>query len=182
MARVKEVTSREDVPPQEREMFDQVAELRGGVRLPYSVFLNHPPLALRKLQLGSYVRFETSLPKAVSEIAICTAARQFDCDFVWYAHRGAAKRAGVGKQMLEVIESLSDTVNLDATEALTIDLTRQLLGRHRIDDETYRAAVEHWSERGLIELVATIGYYVMSACWMNALEIRPPEEASAPSA
>jgi 4-carboxymuconolactone decarboxylase len=175
VARVKEVSSREDVAPEERELFDQVAALRGEIRLPYSVFLNHPPLAVRKLHLGSYVRFETGLPKAVSEIAICTAARQLDCDFVWYAHSRAAERAGVSQLTLDAIRTQAEAAGLDATEALTIDLTRQLLVRHRIEDATYRAAVDQWGERGVIELVATIGYYVMSACWMNALEILPPE-------
>ena len=75
---------------------------------------------------------------------------------------------------MAVIKSQADTAGLDATEALTIGLTRQLLAQHRIDDETYRAAVDAWGERGVIELVATIGYYVMSSCWMNAMEILPP--------
>ena len=178
MLRVKEVTSREQVPEEEREFFDQVAALRGEIRLPYSVYLNHPPLAVRKLHLGSYVRFETSLPPGVSEVAICTAAREVDCDFEWYAHSRGATRAGVGEQTLEVIKSRSATMGLDATDALVINLTRQLLNRHRIDDETYGAAVETWGERGVIELVATIGYYVMSACWMNALQIEPPDGTS----
>ena len=175
MPRVKEVASREDVPPRERDLFDQVAALRGEIRLPYSVFLNHPPLAVRKLHLGSYVRFETGLPKVVSEIAICMAARAMDCDFVWYAHSRAAVRAGVGEQTLDVIRSQASTTGLDALEALTIEFTRQILVRHRLDDATYDAAVSHWGERGVIELVATIGYYAMSAIWMNALEILPPE-------
>ena len=108
MLRVKEITSREQVAEDEREFFDQVAALRGEIRLPYSVYLNHPPLAVRKLHIGSYVRFETSLPADVSEVAICTAAREVDCDFEWYAHSRGATRAGVSEQTLEAIKSRGD--------------------------------------------------------------------------
>lgn len=163
---------------EERELFDEVAALRGEIRLPYSAFLNHPPLAVRKLHLGSYVRFETILPKTVSEVAICTVAREFDCDFEWYAHIRGASRAGISDKTLEVIKSRGDTNALETTDALVINLTRRLLHDHRIDDETYRTAVDLWGERGVIELVATIGYYVMSACWMNALRIEPPDGTS----
>jgi 4-carboxymuconolactone decarboxylase len=51
---------------------------------------------------------------------------------------------------------------------------RQLLQEHRVSDATYAAALERYGKRGMMELGAAVGYYVMSACWMNLLEIEPP--------
>lgn len=174
MARVKEITNRDQVASEERDLFDKVEELRGGVGLPYSVFLNHPPLTVLKLQLGSYVRFNSTVPKDIAEVAICTAARIYDCEFELFAHTRAARRAGIDEATLNVITEQSDPIGLNEGHALAITFTRQLLTQHRIEATTFDEAVARWGERSVIELVATIGYYVMSACWMNALEIHPP--------
>ena len=174
MARLPEITSREALPENEREIFDYIEKTRGRVGLPYSVFLNHPELAYRKLHIGSFVRFDSSLPRNVSELAICTAAREFDCRFEWAAHAGAAPRAGVSQQAMEAIAFKGELDGLDEEEALPIRFARQLLRQHRVDDQTYAAALQRFGVRGVLELGAAVGYYIMSACWMNLTEIEPP--------
>jgi 4-carboxymuconolactone decarboxylase len=175
VARLREIENRGQVPFEERELFDKVEELRGRVGLPYSVFLNHPPLAVLKLQLGSYVRFNSTVPKDIAEVVICTAARLYECEFELFAHTRAARNAGVDEASLNVILEQADSTELEEGYDLAITFTRQLLVQHRIEDSVYEAAVSKWGERSVLELIATIGYYVMSACWMNALEIQPPQ-------
>jgi 4-carboxymuconolactone decarboxylase len=171
-----EITSREDVAEDGREIFDYIEKTRGRVGLPYSVFLHHPELAHRKLHVGSYVRFETTLPRNVSELAICTAAREIDCRFEWAAHAGAAAREGISEATIDVIAFKRNLDGVSDEEALPIRFARQLLRAHRVDDETYQAALQRYGERGVIELGATIGYYVMSGCWMNLMQIEPPAD------
>jgi 4-carboxymuconolactone decarboxylase len=176
VARLPEIRSREELPEEERGIFDYIEKTRGGVHLPYSLFLHHPELAYRKLHVGSYVRFESSLPRNVAELAICTAAREFDCRFEWAAHAGAASRVGVSPEAVDVIAHKRDLDGLSDEEALPIRFARQLLREHRVTDETYAAALERYGKRGVMELAAAVGYYVMSACWMNLLEIEPPAD------
>src|SRR5688572_16344255 len=101
MSRLPEILDRNQLHEGDREAFDYVIESRGRVGLPYSVFLNHPELARRKLHVGSFVRFNTSLPEKIAELAICTAARQFDCRFEWAAHAPAAVRHGVSQAAMD---------------------------------------------------------------------------------
>jgi 4-carboxymuconolactone decarboxylase len=176
MARLPEIRSRDELPEAERGIYDYIEQSRGRVGLPYSLFLHVPELAYRKLHVGSYVRFDSSLPHAVAELAICTAAREFDCRFEWAAHAGAAPKAGVSDQALDAIAHKRDVDTLTADEALPITFARQLLREHRVADETYAEALERYGTRGVMELAATVGYYVMSACWMNLLEIEPPAD------
>ena len=176
MTRLPEIRSRDELPEESREIFDYIEKTRGGVHLPYSVFLHLPELAYRKLHVGSYVRFETSLPRNVSELAICAAAREFDCRFEWAAHAGAAARVGVSAEAVDVIAYKRELDGLSDEEALPVRFTRELLRDHRVSDETYAAATERYGQRGVIELAGTVGYYVMSACWMNLMEIDPPAD------
>jgi 4-carboxymuconolactone decarboxylase len=176
MTRLPEITSRDELPEESREIFDYIEKTRGGVHLPYSVFLHLPELAYRKLHVGSYVRFETSLPRNVSELAICTAAREFDCQFEWAAHAGAASRVGVSAEAVDVIAYKRELDSLSDEEAVPVRFTRELLRDHRVSEQTYTIATQRYGRKGVIELAGTVGYYVMSACWMNLMEIDPPAD------
>src|SRR5690349_17332428 len=103
MARLPEITSRHQLAEDERHVWDYVEKSRGRMGLPYSVFMHHPELALRKLEVGHFVRFDTSLPRNVSELAICTAAREMDCRFEWAMHATAAERAGISAEAMDAI-------------------------------------------------------------------------------
>lgn len=176
MTRLPEITSRDELPEDSREIFDYIEKTRGGVHLPYSVFLHHPELAYRKLHVGSFVRFETSLRRDVQELAVCTAAREFDCEFEWAMHAAAADRVGISAAAMDVIANKRALDGLSDDEALPIRFVRELLQVHRVSDETYAAATERYGQRGVIELAGTAGYYVMSACWMNLMQIDPPAD------
>src|ERR1700686_4456423 len=45
--------------------------------------------------LGDYVRFETSLPASLRELAILVVARFWSAQYEWYAHRQHAVKAGL---------------------------------------------------------------------------------------
>ena len=176
MARLPEITEREGLDADGQQAFDYIVESRGRVGLPYSVFLHHPTWALQKLKVGAQVRFETSLPHNISELVICTAAREMDCRFEWAAHAGAAARRGISESTIDVIAYKKGLDGLSDEERLPIDFARQLLRNHRVDDATYAAALALYGPRGVLEMAATAGYYIMSACWMNVMEIEPPAD------
>ena len=103
MARVPEVT-REGLPEELREAFDQVLEANGGrVSGPTSITVNSPEMARRRGHLTSYLRYETSISQNILELAIITAARAMDCAYVWNAHAPAARRAGVSDSVIDAL-------------------------------------------------------------------------------
>ncbi len=176
MARLPELTERDQLPEGDRDVYDYVIKSRGRMGLPYSVFMNHPQLAKLKLEVGHFVRFDTSLPHNISELTICTAAREMDCKYEWAAHAPAAGRQGVSEAAVDVIAHRKPVDTLSDEEALPIDFTRQLLLKHRVDDATYAKAQALYGDRGVIEMTMTAGYYIMSACWMNIMQIEPPAD------
>jgi 4-carboxymuconolactone decarboxylase len=176
MARLPEITDRNELDEKDREFYDYIVKTRGAVRLPYSIFLHNPDLAQRKLHVGTYVRFESSLPRNISELTICTAAREMDCKFEWAAHAAAAPREGVSAEAIDVIAHRKALDGLSEDEALPIRFTRELLGKKRVSDATYRAVFDKYGKKGVLDMAGTAGYYIMSACWMNVMEIEPPPD------
>jgi 4-carboxymuconolactone decarboxylase len=175
MPRLPEVTDRNALPEDQRHVFDYLAETRGGVRLPFSEILNHPEVCYRVAHVGSFARFESSLPKDVIETATCVAAREYDCEFEWAAHARMAGENGVRPEALDVITHKKSLDGLNDHERLVIGFARQLLVQHRVDDDTWNGAISHWGAKGALELTMTVGYYCMLACLLNATQIEAPE-------
>ncbi len=179
MSRLPLLTNREDVPPEAREQFDAVGGTRGGVRGPFAVMFHSPEVAARTAHLGTYLRFESALPPALREVATLVAARAFDCGYEWAAHARLAREAGVDEAVIETIATAGNPAALPEDEGLIVRYGRALLGDHRVDDATFEAVRGRWGERGLVDLTATMGYYAMVACMLNAAGVQPAADAPA---
>ena len=54
-------------------------------------------------RVGAYVRFNTAIPAALNELAICVVGRLWTAQFEFYAHRKLAIEAGVAPAVLDAI-------------------------------------------------------------------------------
>lgn len=173
MARITQITERGQVDEESQHIFDSIATSRGRVSGPFSVLLNSPEVAGRAAHLGAYIRFESTLSPAERELAIITTAREFDCAFEWAAHATLAQEAGVRDAAIEAIANNGELSELTDDEALIVGYGREILRAHRVSDDTFAAAKARFGEQGVTELTATIGYYGMLACALNAFEVQP---------
>ena len=173
MVRIREIKEQQDVAPEHRDIFDSIAASRGRVGGPFAVLLNSPEVAGRAAHLGAYLRFESTLPDADKELAIITAAREFDCDYEWGAHAVLAQKAGVRDEAISIVANKGDIAGLNESEALIVSYGREILVDHRVSKATYDAAIAKYGEQGVTELTATFGYYGMLACALNAFEVEP---------
>ena len=177
MSRIRQITSKEEVSLANHHIFDAIAESRGRISGPFSVLLNSPEIAGRAAHLGSYIRFESTLSDADRELAIITTSREMDCDYEWSGHAGLAKQAGVSEEAIQVVARRGDLDSLTEDEALIVRYGRELLRGNRVSTATFEAASARLGDQGVTELTATIGYYGMLACALNAFEVEPPPDA-----
>ncbi len=175
MPRLPEVLDRDQLPEDQRDLFDYLAETRGSVRVPFSLILNSPETARRISHLGTFLRFESSLPQVVTELAVLTTALEFDCRHEWAAHTRLAKEAGISDSTIAIIGSRRPLTELSEEDALPVRFARELLQEHAASEAAFDSALQRFGNDGIIELTATIGYYGMLACLLNALEVIPPE-------
>ena len=173
MARIHQITTKDEVPADKHDIFDSIAASRGRVSGPFSVLLNSPEVAGRAAHLGAYIRFESTLSPSERELAIITTSREFDCGYEWSAHATLAKEAGVRDEAIDVVANRGELGALTADEALIVGYGRELFRDHRISDETFAAAKQRFGEQGITELTATMGYYGMLACALNAFQVEP---------
>ena len=173
MARVPQITSKDQVPADKQHIFDDIAGSRGQVRGPFSVLLHSPDIAGRAAHLGAYIRFDSILPGPLRELMICTAAREFDCQFVWADHAPLAQQEGISEATLQVVAQRAPLDGLSTDEALVVRYGRELVRHHHVSEATFQATQERFGVQGVTEFTAVLGYYGMLACALNAFEVTP---------
>lgn len=175
--RVPTISRREQLPEDQREQYDRIADSRESVSGPFPVLLNSPEIAGRVGHLGTYIRFESSLSGRERELTILSTAREFDCAYEWVFHEPVAREEGVPSNVIDTVARGDSVDELAATDAIVVRYVRELLREHGVSDTTYRRAEDHFDVCGITELTATIGYYGMLACVLNAFEVRPENPA-----
>jgi 4-carboxymuconolactone decarboxylase len=79
---------------------------------------------------------------------------------------------GVPKEVVETIKHRRPTAGLDETDAIIIDLGREVLGKHKVSSETYARALKRFGASTLIALVALMGNYTATAAMLVAFDMQ----------
>jgi len=174
LARLPELSDRDALSPEAQSSYDAIAGTRGSVRGPFAMLLHSPELAERTAHLGAYIRFGSQLPDAERELAIITTARNFDCDYEWAAHARIASDVGVSEEVIDIVANRKPVSGLSDDYAVIVQFARELLEDHSVSDDVFAAVKKRFGGSGAIELTATVGYYSMIACVLNATEIESP--------
>lgn len=174
MTRVPTITSRDDLPPEARPIFDEIAASRSGrVTGPFGVLLNSPEVARRIAHTGAYVRFESTLSIEILELATITAAREIDCQYEWSAHEGQARDAGVREEAIIAIRDKKAPEGLTRDEAAIVEYVQELLRTNRVSEPTFKAALDLLGVQKVTDLTVAVGYYGMIGMALNAFEVMP---------
>jgi 4-carboxymuconolactone decarboxylase len=163
---------------QQRVVDETVAGLRGRVPAPLVPWLASPELASRAQRLGEFVRFQTSLPPRLSELAILVTARFWTAQYEWYAHKKLALKTELDPAIIDDIAARRAPRFRAADEQIVYDFSRRLHENHTIDADLYRLAVETLGEQAVVELVGILGYYTLVSMTLNVFEIGLPDGAS----
>jgi 4-carboxymuconolactone decarboxylase len=179
MTRVPEPT-REQLDPDTRAVYDQIAATRGATRGPYEVLLHHPPLCERVAALGEQLRFRSGLPGADRELAILTVGREIEAAYEWVAHEVIARREGTRSEAIAVVRDGRSTAGLTPREAIIVDTVRALYRARRLTEAEFTRAEAELGRRSLVELVTLAGYYGMIGGILNAFDVDLPPGALPP--
>ena len=145
---------------------------------PPSSYLSHAGQAGPLLSdLVAHLRYQSSLSNAEIELAICLAARAANADFIWGAHVRLGLQAGTREVAIHAVDTYGPLDGLTADEALIIRYGRELLEAPRVSEATFDAVRARWGEKGLMELTATMGVYLMNATILRAVDHRAPPDA-----
>jgi 4-carboxymuconolactone decarboxylase len=167
-----------DLDADQQRIHDLIAAgPRGSVGGPFPALLRSPHLCERVQDLGRFVRFESSLSGPARELAILVTARHWHAQYEWYAHARLARAEGVDQTVIDAVRDDDHSPLDDGELQLVRTFATTLLSTGRVSDETHERAVAMLGERGVVELVGTIGYYCLVSLVLNAAEVAVPGDA-----
>lgn len=154
-----------------------ILETRKSMPPPSSYLTYAGQAGARLSDLVDHLRYHTSLSDAESELAICTAARAANADFIWNAHVKLGLKAGTREEALHAVDTYASLDGLTADEALIIRFGRELLETPQVSDEIFDAVRARYGENGLLELTAVMSVYMMNASILRVLDHRAAADA-----
>ncbi len=173
--------SPEAMTPAQRRVAEAIQSgPRGGLRGPFQAWLRSPELADRLQEVGEYLRFSSSVPRRLNELAILMTARAWDAQFEWYAHHRLALEAGLDPAVAADIAEGRRPAAIQPDEAVVHDFCAELRATRRVSDATLAAALALLGEAGVIDLIAVSGYYDLVSMTLNVAEVPLPEGVAPP--
>lgn len=158
---------------QQRVVEDVRSGRRGTVPANVVAWLPSPELARRAAHLGEFVRYETSLPARLTELAILVVARRWSCVYEWAVHAVEAAKAGIPDATITAIAN-GQRPELTSDDAVVFEASYELANTGRWSDTTHASVIATLGEAGLTDLVGVVGYYTFVALTLNARDVPAP--------
>jgi 4-carboxymuconolactone decarboxylase len=156
----------EQMTPAQKTMTDHALAGRGPVGM-FNIAARSPEAGDLLFAMGDRVRFHMSVPDKLKEIAIILTARYWGAQFEWLAHRRAAVEAGLSEEKVKAIAEGKRPVGMSADEEAVYNFITELFKTRRVSDDTFAKVKNSVGERGVVDLVASAGFYQIVSMFMN---------------
>jgi 4-carboxymuconolactone decarboxylase len=146
----------------------------------FQAYMRSPALAEKLSAVSDFVRWDTGLPPRLTELAIMITARQWSSQWVWSGHYRAAVRGGLDPSVAADIAAGKRPEKMKEDESVLYNYAMEMYRDRSVSDATFAAAVKQFGEKGLIDLVATMGYYDTVAMTLISAKAVAPKEDDVP--
>jgi 4-carboxymuconolactone decarboxylase len=167
-------------PEQEQVYADIVNGPRRKVVGPLRASLHNPALADRWHKFGEILRYDTSLPRKLNELAILITARRWNAQLEWHVHAPVAVEAGLSAAAVEALRHGRSPEFANGPEADVYEFARTLQQTGNVPEDVYERVRARWGAVGVVELSSVIGYYTLVAMTLNVHDIPLPDDAADP--
>ena len=158
----------DQLTPEQKAMADHLlAGERGGMNGPFNVTLRSPEMGDQAQKLGAMLRFHSSLPNKLNEMAILMTGRFWTAQYEWSAHKKLALKAGLSPAIIDAIAAGKRPASMQPDEQAVYNFANDLLQTKQVSDASFSAVVKMFGERGAVDLTGVMGYYCFVSMMLN---------------
>jgi 4-carboxymuconolactone decarboxylase len=130
------------------------------------------------LRLGGAILAALELDPQLRELAVLQVAVEAECEYEWVQHVSVGKAVGLSDAQIAAVASRAlDDPALSELQRSVLRFTAEVVRSPKVSDETFAAVHAELSPREIVELLLTIGDYLMIARLMTTLELDLDEAA-----
>jgi 4-carboxymuconolactone decarboxylase len=149
---------------------------------PYNPMLRSAVYARRMYDLLDYLRWHTSVPTGLNEMAILIIGRQWRSQVEWYAHAPLAKKAGLSDSIITDLKANCRPAGMSPEQEVLYDFVTEISMKHAVSDELFERAEERLGEQQVVDLTALAGTYVGVAMMLAMSDENVPAGKTPPFA
>ena len=146
-----------------------------GLKGPFSVMLYASEIGELILDLGDYLRFSTGIPLPLMELAILTHAASWHDQYEWTIHYKRAVDAGVSTDVIEALRTGKTPNFTQADQQAIHDFTVAVSRDNYVDNETYAALEQVYTDKEIATLTMVLGNYAMLSVMLTVGQVALPE-------
>jgi 4-carboxymuconolactone decarboxylase len=135
------------------------------------VLAQHPKLAKAYYTLGRHLLIESSVPHRLRELVTLRVAWHTKSGYEWHHHVRFGLRIGLTDDEIEAVKKGPEAAIWSASDRCVLRLTDELYEKSRISDLTWQELNQVLDRHRVMDLVFTIGHYVMTAWAIAAFGI-----------
>jgi 4-carboxymuconolactone decarboxylase len=151
-----------------------------GLRGPFNALLRSPELCDLVQRVGAFVRFGSSIPPRLNEMAIIMAGRKWTAQYEFYAHRRLAIEAGLKPAIADAVAAGTRPAGMAEDEAVVYDFVSEMLATGQVSDANFDRVKKAFGERGVMDLVGAVGYYSLVSMVLNVARVPLPAGVEPP--
>jgi len=173
--------SPEQLTPEQKAWADSITAPPRNAKFtnaPYRAYIRNPDLAPRLTAMTDYLRWKTSLPPRLSEFAILITARQWTAQYEWHAHYPLAMKAGLDPKVADDIAHGLRPAAMKDDETALYDLAMALYRDKKVPDSVYKAALDKFGERGIMDIIGIMGYYDITSMTLITMQADAPKDSA----
>lgn len=173
------------IPPVKRsewtdEVRDVFAVLEGadgwekGPRYEFiSILAQHPALTRPFLSYNKHIMWNSSVPHRERELVTLYIAWTCKSNYEWLSHVRESRQTGFTDEEIEAVKLGAASPMWSGLDLLLLRTVDQMRDAYTVDDETWAALSGHFDTKQIMDLIFTIGNYIMLAAVLNAMRIQP---------
>ena len=171
----------EQLNDQQRPVGEKIVKISSvGLGGPYNPMLRSPVYAQRMYDLLDYLRWHTSVPTKLNEMAILIIGRQWRSQVEWFAHAPLAQKAGLADSIIADLKAGKRPTGMSPEEEVVYDFVTDLTTKHSVSDELFDRAKTLLGEQQVVDLTAVAGTYVGVAMMLAMAEQGVPPDKEPP--
>lgn len=154
-----------------RALAARIAAERGEVLHIYRMLLHSPVVAEGWLALMTAIRQRAALAGDLRELVIMRIAQLNGANYEAEQHRAYALREGVSEAQLDALAAWERSDLFSPIQRAVLAYTDAMTRDVKVPEDIFAQTREHFDERGMIELTATVASYNMVSRFLVALEV-----------
>ena len=177
MARVR-ILQNEEAPAKSKAFLEKIEENGAAVLNLYRTLAHSPSTLTNTVKLGKVLLDQAELSPQLREMVILRIAILLGSQYEWNQHVPIALGAGVTQQQIDSIHIWPESEHFDKKERAVLRYADQVTLNIRATDRAFGTLHRYLSERSIVELTASIGYWGMIARLLEPLEVEMDEFAA----